>query len=169
MEYKNRKKNRLENYGYKNKGAYFLTICTKDKKHIFWQNNETRVGADIIRPNDEIKLSYEGEVVKFAIENIKTIYNNISVNHYVIMPNHIHIILEIKNDCDGRMISAPTRSVVIGQMKRYCSKIIGRPIWQKSFYDHIIRNDADYLEKANYILTNPHKWSDDEYYTKDEV
>lgn len=92
-----RKEIRLKEYDYSTDGAYFVTVCTKDRKHLFW---------------DKEKM----------------------------------------------------RSVVIGQMKRYASKTAGFGIWQKSFYDHIIRNYRDYIEKQNYILINPVKWHDDEYY-----
>ncbi|MBR2404068.1 MAG: transposase, partial [Clostridia bacterium] len=79
----------------------------------------------------------------------------------VIMPEHIHLILKISSDIkDGRMISAPTKSImtVIGQMKRWVSKEIGFSVWQKSYYEHVIRNENDYIEKAQYILNNPLKW-----------
>ena len=164
-----RKQIRLKEYNYSANGAYFVTVCTKDRKHLFWNKEKmrlrhtNRVGADIIRPED-IELTETGEIVKEAIENIPIKYENIKLDSFVIMPNHIHIIFFTENPDGGRMISAPTRSVVIGQMKRYASKMAGKPLWQKSFYDHIIRNHNDYLEKRNYILTNPHKWSDDQYF-----
>lgn len=84
------------------------------------------------------------------------------VDYYVIMPNHIHLLISINNH-SGRMISAPT---VIGQLKRYVSKECGFPIWQKGFYDHIIRDEEDYINKAEYIINNPLKWNEDELYCK---
>ncbi len=83
-----------------------------------------------------------------------------AIDEYVIMHDHIHLILKIANDGEnGRMISAPTktRMTVIGQ-KRWVSKEIGFPIWQKSYYEHIIRDENDYIEKAQYMLNNPLKW-----------
>ena len=154
---------RLKEYDYSADGAYFITVCTKDKKHLFWNKRTDCVGADSIRPQDKVELSTTGEIVRQAIENIPKHYENVYLDKYVIMPNHIHIIIFIKNPGNGRMISAPTRSVVIGQMKRYASKTAGISLWQKSFYDHIIRNYSDYLEKWNYIDSNPTKWSDDQY------
>ena len=165
-----RKQIRLKEYNYSANGAYFVTVCTKDRKHLFWNKEKmrlrhtNRVGADIIRPED-IELTGTGEIVKEAIENIPIKYENIKLDSFVIMPNHIHIIFFTENPDGGRMISAPTRSVVIGQMKRYASKKAGFGIWQKSFYDHIIRNYRDYDEKLNYILSNPLKWAEDEYYS----
>lgn len=61
------------------------------------------------------------------------------------------------------MISAPT---IIGQFKSYVSKECGFPIWQKGFYDHIIRDEEDYINKAEYIINNPLKWNEDELYCK---
>ena len=171
MEYRNRKNIRLKEYDYSTDGAYFVTVCTKDRKHLFWDKEKmrlkrtNRVGADIIRPED-IELSKAGEIVKKAIDNIPIKYENVKLDSYVIMPNHIHIIIFIENPDSGRILSAPTRSVVIGQMKRYASKTAGFGIWQKSFYDHIIRNYRDYIEKLNYIQNNPYKWLIDEYYTE---
>ncbi len=152
-----RKPNRLNGFDYSKKGAYFITICTKEHKCILSEI----VGADIIRPCT-LKLTKYGKFVKDGIENISKIYTNCSVDCFVIMPNHVHLIITIKNDC-GRIISAPT---VIGQFKRYVSKECGCSIWQKSFYDHIIRDDEDYITKAEYIENNPAKWLEDKYYIK---
>lgn len=143
-----RKKNRLENYDYSQNGAYFITICTKDRKKILSEI----VGADTIRPCKIILSQYE-KIVDEAINNIANIYENISVNKYVIMPDHVHILLQITNN-GGRMVSAPT---VIAGMKRYVSKKCGVSIWQKGFYDHIVRNQADYNEIWEYIENNPKK------------
>ena len=80
------------------------------------------------------------------------------------MPNHIHLLILIKDiDSDGRIISAPTDSkkrleIVIGQMKRWVSKQMGFSVWQKSFYDHIIRTENDYLDAWSYIDSNPRLW-----------
>ncbi len=83
------------------------------------------------------------------------------------MPNHIHMILIIQNE-SGRAMLVPTISTVIAQMKGYISKRIGNSIWQKSFYDHIIRNEQDYLEIWQYIENNPEKWQQDKFYTGDD-
>jgi REP element-mobilizing transposase RayT len=80
------------------------------------------------------------------------------------MPNHVHLILKIEHDINGRIISAPTISTVVGQMKRKISKLAGFDIWQKSFYDHIIRNENDYQQIWQYIDNNPLKWKLDKYY-----
>lgn len=96
-----------------------------------------------------------------AIKAIPRHYPHMKIDEYVIMPDHIHLILVISNDGNsGRMISAPTKTVmtVIGQMKRWVSKEIDFSVWQKSYYEHIIRDENDYNEKAQYILNNPLKF-----------
>ena len=154
MEFPKRKPIRIENYDYSTPGAYFITICTKNKEKLFWVTN---VGADIIRP-DHVPLSTAGKAVKLGISQIPDHYPNITVDHYCIMPDHIHMILHIEHDPYGRMVSAPTISTVIGSMKRWVSKQIGRSIWQKSFYEHGIRNQQDYNEIWKYIENNPVKY-----------
>ena len=146
-----RKNIRLKDFDYSQNGYYYVTICTKDRKNLFWES----VGADIIRPN----LSKYGKIVNTAINAISTHYPNIKIGEYVIMPDHIHMIMIISNDENGRMISAPTKplSTVIGQMKRWVSKEIGFSVWQKSYYDHIIRDESDYMVKAEYIMNNIYK------------
>ena len=146
-----RKNIRLKDFDYSQNGCYFVTICTKDRKNLFWES----VGADIIRPN----LSKYGEIVKTAINAISLHYPNIKIGEYVIMPDHIHMILIISNEENGRMVSAPTRplSTIIGQMKRWISKEIGFPVWQKSYYEHVIRDENDYMVKAEYIMNNAYK------------
>lgn len=145
-----RKPNRLEDFDYASPGAYFITICTTNREKLFWSN----VGADIIRPQD-IQLSMIGRITEQAILQIPDHYGHISVDKYCIMPDHIHLILYIESEIDGRIISAPTVSTVVGSMKRWVSRQIGRPVWQKSFYEHGIRNQRDYEEIWNYIENNP--------------
>jgi len=154
-DFPKRKQIRLNDYNYSQNGYYFITICTKERKTLFWDY----VGADTIRPN----LSNYGKIVKTAIEAIPKHYPNASVDKYVIMPDHIHLILVISNNgINGQMLSAPTPPTVmrvIGQLKRWVSKQIGFSIWQKSFFEHIIRDETDYITKTEYILNNPLKYS----------
>ena len=150
----NRKPIRIENYDYSTPGAYFITLCTANREKIFWN----RVGADIIRPQN-VPLSVAGQIAEQGILQIAEHYENVIVDKYCIMPDHIHLILRIESEIDGRMISAPTVSTAVGSMKRWVSRQIGRPIWQKSFYDHGIRNQQDYDEIWQYIENNPLKYA----------
>ena len=162
MEFPKRKPNRLKNYDYSQPNAYFITICTKNKETLFWEH----VGASIARP-EKVCLSPYGRIVEEAISNIQTVYPAISVDNYVIMPNHIHLLLQIRTDENGRAMLAPTISKVIQQMKGYVTKRIGSSIWQKLFHDHVIRDEAGYLKIWNYIEGNPSKWEEDCFYVKE--
>ena len=121
------------------------------------------VGAIINRP----LLSQQGLVVQSAVCNIPNHYSMIDIPKYVIMLSHIHIILLISNgQTNGRLVIVPTISTVIQQMKIYVSKQIGISIWQKSYYDHIIRNDDEYRQIWQYIDENPAKWAEDKYFVR---
>ena len=149
-----RKDIRLKNYDYSSSGGYFLTICTSERRNYFWGN----VGATIGRPQD-VALSQYGNIVNEAIHNIPSIYPALDIDCYVIMPDHIHLLLIIRADEYGRPMVAPTMLRVVQQLKGYITKRIGRSIWQKLFVDHVIRNRQDYEEHVKYIYENPAKWS----------
>ncbi len=153
-----RKPNRLENFDYGIGYSYFITICTKDRKQIL----SKIVGEDIILPQNTVKLTPIGQIVKETILSIQKHYENVFLEQYVIMPNHIHLILTIVNN--GRIISSPTIPNIVGQLKRYASKKSGGSLWQRSFHDHIIRNKTDYDEISKYICENPINWETDEFY-----
>ena len=164
-----RKRNRLCYYDYSSGGIYFITICTQNRKNIFWTKKQPDfVGEDIILPSENINLSAYGKIVNNVINDIPNHYANVEILQYVIMPNHIHILLYLPYN-DGRIISSPTVNkpifTIIGQMKREISKRIGIPIWQRSFHDHIVRNKTDYEEISKYIYENPIKWQYDCFYT----
>ena len=159
MELPKRKQNRLTEYDYSTPNAYFITVCTQDRKNLFW----TDVGAAISR-QENVSLTDLGIVVKQSIDEIPEHYPAITVDNYVIMPNHIHLLLQINADIDGRPMAAPTISTVVNQMKGVISKRAGFSVWQKGFYDHVIRNDNDYRDIWNYIEGNPGKWTEDKLY-----
>ena len=144
----NRKPIRIENYDYSTPGAYFITVCINSRKPILWN-----VGAAICRPN----LSKIGSIVETAILQIPEHYPMITVDKYCIMPDHVHMILSINTDQDGRQIAAPTISSVVGHMKRWVSMQLGHSIWQKSFVDRVIRNEMGYQAVWEYIENNPIK------------
>ena len=159
MELPKRKPNRLTEYDYSTPNAYFITVCTQDRKNLFW----TDVGAAISR-QENVSLTDLGIVVKQSIDEIPEHYPAITVDNYVIMPNHIHLLLQINADIDGRPMAAPTISTVVNQMKGVISKRAGFSVWQKGFYDHVIRNDNDYRDIWKYIEGNPGKWTEDKLY-----
>ena len=149
-----RKPIRIADYDYSTPGAYFITVCTANREKLFWNV----VGADIIRPQN-LPLSAAGKITEQGILQMAERYENVVVDKYCIMPDHIHLLLRIESDMNGRMISAPTVSTVVGSMKRWVARQIGRPIWQKSFYDHGVRNQQDYNEIWEYIENNPLKYA----------
>ena len=158
-----RKNNRIKNYDYSQNGAYFITICTKNMECIL----SSVVGAGVLdRP--KIILSSYGEIVDNQIKEMGEIYNHIFADNYVIMPNHIHMILNIEKGRSGT--PAPTANSILSSyvstLKRFTNKKIGENIWQRSFYDHIIRDEADLYYHLQYIKENPKKWimGKDEYY-----
>ena len=155
-----RKQNRLTDYDYCTANAYFITICSENRRNLFWSD----VGAINDRPQD-VPLTQYGKTVDFYINAIPSHYPSVSVDHYVIMPNHIHLLLQIHTDSNGRSMIAPTISTVVRLFKGTVSKQLGHSIWQKGFYDHVVRGEADYLEIWNYIEGNPGKWLEDKLYT----
>ena len=154
MDLPKRKNIRLHDYNYSSNGAYFITICTKNKESLLWKN----VGANCVRPFEQLPLSKMGIVVENEIHKLNTVYKNIKVDKYQIMPNHIHFIIFIYEDSNGRTQFAPTISRIVKQFKGSITKQIGFSIWQKSFYDRIIRNEKEYQEVWNYIHNNPLKY-----------
>ena len=162
-----RKSIRLKGYDYSSAGYYFITMCVEGGHELLWEE-ERNVGARNARP-----LSHIGETVKIAIENIPKFYANTVIDKYVIMPNHIHMIITLNEDERGRIegvgraMRAPTISRIINQMKGYVTKQIGFSIWQKLFHDEIIRNEEAYRNIWQYIENNPAKWAEDEYFVKE--
>ncbi len=152
-----RKKNRLENITYTENGIYFITICSSGKKCIF---STVYPGANEFSASG-IQLTQIGKITDDAIKSIENHYENVSVIKYVIMPNHIHLLIKIENQ-SGRIISAPT---VVGSLKRSVSREAGVSVWQKGFYDHVVRDMDDLQIKWNYIEGNPAQWllKKDEY------
>ena len=170
MEYKQRKNIRLEEYDYNSAGSYFITFCVQDRKKIL---SQIHVGA--LHEAPEIELTQYGKIVKDVIETVEKRFG-VTVDRYVVMPNHVHIIITV-NECEERAIhESPLRgrsviSKVVGYIKMNSSKKIHNinpeiNIWQRSYYDHIIRNEDDLFEKQNYIINNPAKWVEDEYFTE---
>lgn len=162
MEPRQRKKNRLQGYDYGQPGYYFITICANKRAELFWDMaaENASVGAACGRP----PLSAIGLCVQEEIRNLAQTYDVLTVEKYIIMPNHVHMILHIHPFVSGRPQAAPTIERAINQFKGAATKKAGFPIWQKGYHDHIIRNEANYRRIWEYIDTNPAKWREDCYY-----
>ncbi len=155
---KRRKLNRLNGYDYAEVGVYFITICTKNRECLF---------GDVI--NREIVLNEFGKIVENGINNIKCHYENVDVDSHIIMPNHLHLIISINPT--ERINPFPTVDIpnIIGKFKAGVTRNIGNAfmrsdmggIWQKSYHDHIIRNEKDYFRIKEYIQNNPSSWQND--------
>ena len=155
-----RKPLRLSNYDYSSVGAYFVTVCTKDRKNLL-----AKIVGDDAYIVPEYRLSEYGRICEKYIQSIENAYENVKVDQYVIMPNHLHMIILL----GGTMrASSPTEigiPSIVRSLKTMVTKEIGMPIWQRSYHDHIIRDEHDYKEIWNYIDTNILKWKLDRFYT----
>ena len=168
MQLRNRKSNRLKEYNYSLQGAYFITICTKDRKQILSKIN---VGTGVL-DCPEIKLLRYGKIADKYINQLNDFYDNISVDKYVIMPNHIHLLIRIL-DLNGQSgTPVPTNAHIdnknsviakyVSTFKRFCNKEYGLNIWQARYYDHVIRGEQDFNDTIEYIENNPIKWETDD-------
>lgn len=149
-----RKPNRLKGYDYSENGTYFITFCTQKRYELLW-----KTGYQI----PQYELSEYGEITEKMILKIPVCYPAVVVDQYVIMPNHVHLLLSIQKQ--GRAMRAPTIATILNQMKGAITKQIGFSIWQKLFHDHIVRNQAEYQRIWEYIDTNPLKWEEDCFYS----
>ena len=158
-----RKSPRLQCFDYSSPGAYFVTICTKDKKCIL----STIVGTGVL-DCPKMELTRYGEIAKKNIERMGAFYEHISIDGYVIMPNHIHLMLVIKSEAGAseEKKSSSTYSRFVSTLKRFCDREYGENIWQARSNDHVIRNEKDYEEHMKYINENPLKWASDEFYSE---
>ena len=144
-----RKNIRLKNYDYSKAGMYFITICIKDRIELLGQIKFEKY---------YLELSKEGKIVDEAINELKQAYSNIEIDEYIIMPNHIHLMIVIHKK------NKITISRIIQQFKWGVTRKIGSSIWQKLFYEHIIRNEKEYLKIKEYIKNNAINWKNDKYF-----
>ena len=159
-----RKPTRLKNFDYSNRGAYFITICTQNRRQIL----SRVVGTGVLDGPKSIELLPYGIIADKYINQLNDFYDNIKIVRYVIMPNHIHILLFVKERGPSRT-PVPTKqnstvSCFVSTFKRFCNKEYGENIWQYRFHDHIIRNYEDYEEHLRYIAKNPLFWDQDELF-----
>jgi putative transposase len=165
-----RKPNRLQGYDYSQDNFYFITPCVL--------NHRSCLGY--IRDGVMYKNKF-GDIVEQQWNWLIRHYPYLIAHAFVVMPNHAHGVLEInqdymecKNDCDGKLMKIKPLSELMGAFKTTSSKQIHLAglkefEWQRSFYDHIIRNNDGYERICNYIVTNPLRWEDDKFYNSDEL
>lgn len=165
----NRRNNRLKGYDYTKEGLYFITICAKNHECIFGKIISQPVGAGLAPARNNIKLSKIGQIIDNQWNNIPNQYNNIEIIEYIIMPNHIHGIIRLR--ATARV--APTGlGKIIGSFKSKCAYEYLRyiknnavdassDIWQRNYYDHVIRTDSSLKQICKYIRTNLSTWVND--------
>lgn len=149
-DFPKRKSTRLKEYDYSQFGYYFITICMKNRKEFFSKIE-----------NSIVVLSKFGNIIDEVLINIPSYYN-VEIDCYIIMPDHIHLIIILDKDESKKNYSL---SDVIGKLKSFsCKKIRGvleddeKFEWQKSFYDRIIRNEKELYQIRKYIQENPLRW-----------
>ena len=157
-EFPKRKPTRLKNFDYNATGAYFITLCTEERQKIL----SRIVGSDVLGGPKSVELSPYGIVVNKYIKQMNEFYENITVEQYVIMPDHIHLLLFVRKNGSPRT-STPTKQTTsvshfVSTLKRFCNKEYHRNVWQRGFHDHIIRSREDYDEIVKYIYENPMHW-----------
>ncbi len=163
-----RKHPRLKGYDYSRTGCYFVTICTDENRPIL-----SRVVGRGLAPAESprVELTEIGQILEAQICALNHRFPSVEIDHYVIMPTHLHMIVSIRETAGAS--PRPTLSQVVGACKSLTTRLAnqvqnvhGRSIFQGSFHDHVIRSEADYLDHWNYISGNPGKWREDEYYTE---
>ena len=157
---------RLEGYDYSRAGAYFVTICAHKRKYLF---------GNIV--NDEMALSEYGKIVENVWYNLTGHYQNIKLDKFIVMPNHIHgiIILMNMDDVGAGFKPAPTDltkyyplSEIVRAFKTFSARHVnelritpGIPVWQRNYHEHIVRNENELNRIREYIMNNPLRWQFD--------
>ena len=163
---------RLQNYDYSQAGMYFITICCQDKICRFGKIE-----------NGVMILNEYGKIVEIVWNKLPQHYANVQLDKFVVMPNHIHCIIAITNDniVGAGLKPAPTidsiatkqhsLSEIVRALKTFSARKInelrntpGEKLWQRNYWEHIIRNEDSYLQIADYIMNNPANWENDKLY-----
>ena len=168
QEPRTRKETRLNNYDYSQAGYYFVTLCTQVRYENILCEIVPVGGAALGAPpvqsptTPQVNLTTAGQIVENYIQNANLAYENrVKIDCYMIMPDHIHLIVQLCFPENGPpRAAAPTVALpnVINTLKGLSTKAIGYSIWQRGYYDHIIRSEADLQATREYIQNNPLKW-----------
>jgi len=159
---------RLKGYDRTQPGAYFITVVTWQRENLF---------GDVVK--GEMQLNAAGQIVADTWMWVQNHYPYIKLDEFVVMPNHLHGIICIEdhpNVCRGGPRPAPANNLkikplgqLVGALKMVSAKRInllrdaaGIPVWQRDFYDHIIRDENEWSRIRQYILDNPLNWAEDD-------
>jgi len=152
-----RKNNRLKDYDYSEIGSYFITLCTHNRQSLF--DIEQGVGNDLC-----VVPCLQNQIIHKWIKETENKFNNIKFDEYVIMHDHLHFVITIMERHAGRSLQDVMRFFKTMTTNDYITAVkncqlppFDNKLWQKSYYDHVIRNEQDYIETINYIKNNPLK------------
>ena len=166
---RHRRSIRLKGYDYSGAGAYFVTICAQNRECLF---------GDIV--DKEIYLNDAGIMVRNIWHKIPEHFPHADIDEFIVMPNHVHGIIVIYPNGRGMACHAPTQrqfakpiagslSTIVGSLKSAITRQInqirntpGHPVWQRTYYEHIIRSEEEMNRVREYIIENPAKWGEDE-------
>lgn len=154
MENISRKNIRLKNFDYSKSGAYFITMCIHNRVHLF---------GEIIKGELFSKENSPHKMVENHLHKVSVKFSGAFISKYVIMPDHIHFLIII-NSCNYQLcdiikwFKIVTTNDYIRGVKKGLYLPFKKYFWQRNYYEHIIRNEYDYLEKYRYIVNNPKKW-----------
>lgn len=181
-----RKRLRLNGYDYSQMGVYFVTMCVEKREPILGCIRE----GDGILNTPQVELTEYGKIVAHRIGEMNQVYRDIQIEKFVIMPNHIHMIVSIRN-ADSRPTGengfysairpvyghepravqrpAPTAQrlpLLVSTLKRFTNKSAGFPFWQRGYHEHIVRDEYEYQILWRYTDDNPKMWLQDRYYNE---
>ena len=160
--YPERKIIRLRSYNYNTQGTYFLTLCAEKRAPIFG-----RVVGGGVLDAPQVELSKIGKIIKEHILTLDSL-EYAEVERWVIMPNHLHLLITVHERNGTSRTPSPTNTTIpqiVSTFKRLINQRIGFSVFQRSYYDHIVRNEEDYLRIREYIDNNPARWKEDQYFS----
>ena len=151
---------RLKHYDYSNQGLYFVTICSNGKSCLFGEVD-----------NDKMHLNDSGHILELCWRDLTIRYDTICLHEFIVMPNHVHGIIELKNndkalgEIIGAYKSITTNQYIKGVRENNWPSFENK-LWQRNYYEHVIRNELSHQKITDYIKYNPAKWCDDKYFVK---
>ena len=195
---KNRKRNRMQGYDYSKNNIYFVTSCVKNMECCFGDVVPVGTGRDLsvhikddcdlpmhvqddcdlpLHLNARMELNQYGLIAHNQLQWLENQYEYVVLHEYIVMPNHIHVVIEIdsqllrkdnEQSIQEEVIKIKSLSQLIGAYKTTSSKLIREAghedfAWHRSFHDHIIRDEKAYNTIVNYIASNPSKWNEDSF------
>ena len=168
----------LKNYDYAQSGAYFITVCTRNRENLF---------GEIV--DGEMHVNHFGSIVRKCWDDLPHHYSGVELDAFVVMPNHVHAIIMVLEDAEnpvGAIHESPLPSTdkrimrrrmlvpkIIGRFKMNSAKRInqmrgteGGPVWQRNYFEHVIRDEKSLNKIREYILTNSQRWELDKENTQ---